>query len=94
MDNLEISTPAQGAERWFVFCKRGRPPRFEHASESAAMAEAARLAMKCPGAKFHVLKSVAKLRVAPSASSANQTAAAGVATTPETERNLTDESLS
>ncbi len=51
--------------RWFVWTKSGRRPRAAHADETAAIAEASRLAKKFPGQKFHVLRSVAKVHCVP-----------------------------
>ena len=60
-----MATIIEPGTKWFVWCKKGRPPRFAHATEESALAEAQRLAEKAPGATFHVMKSVAKVFVAP-----------------------------
>lgn len=49
--------------KWFIWTKKGRPPRFAHDDEASALAEAQRLAFKFPGKKFHVMKSVVKISV-------------------------------
>lgn len=60
-----MQTVIEPGSKWFVWCKKGRAPRFAHATEESAMAEARRLAEQNPGAKFHVMKSVAKVVQAP-----------------------------
>lgn len=45
--------------RWFVWNRASGAPRFEHDTESGAIAEAKRLASINPGQQFHVLKTVA-----------------------------------
>lgn len=41
---------------WFVWRKNGRPPRFSHPSQKAALTEAARLSVNNPGELFIVMK--------------------------------------
>lgn len=53
----------EGSEKWFVWTKTGRTPKFAHDTEASALEEAQRLAFKCPGKKFHVMRSVAKVCV-------------------------------
>lgn len=40
---------------WLVWNEDGYPPRFQHPTQEAAQAEAARLASENAGTKFHVL---------------------------------------
>lgn len=49
--------------KWFIWNKNGRRPYRAHESEEAALAEAERLALKVPGQKFHVMRSVTKVFV-------------------------------
>mgnify|MGYP001602018192 CR=1 FL=1 len=53
------------SETWFVWTKQGKPPKFAHETEEAAVKEAERLAMRVPGAKFHVMRGVVKISFAP-----------------------------
>lgn len=53
------------AEFWFVWTKHGHVPRRTHDTAASAEAEATRLAAKCPGKKFIVLRAYAKFSVKP-----------------------------
>lgn len=48
---------------WFIWQKRGHPPRFAWTTEEAAITEAQRLAKRHPGVSFLVMHVTHKLRV-------------------------------
>jgi len=58
-----VIVTCEPTDKWFVWTKKGRAPRFAHESEAAAMAEASRLAHVFPGRKFHVMRSICKISV-------------------------------
>lgn len=62
LESLQAATVEPGRS-WFVWSKRGWPPRFAHGSLESAEREAQRLANKYPGQKFHVLRAEAKFSV-------------------------------
>lgn len=59
----ESETIWEGQDKWFVWTKTGRNPKFVHDTREAASAEAERLAVLHPGKKFHVLHAVSKVGV-------------------------------
>lgn len=50
---------------YFVWTKKGRPPRFCHTMRSDAEAEAQRLAIANPGKKYIVLQALSKFSTEP-----------------------------
>lgn len=50
---------------WMVWNPQGRAPTFKHQSAESASREAERLARLMPGTEFHVLMSVADVRLEP-----------------------------
>lgn len=50
---------------FYVWTKKGNPPRFAHSTEVGACDEAIRLAEANPGRKYIVLKAVHKFLAAP-----------------------------
>lgn len=53
-------TTIEPKDGFFVWTKKGKAPRFHHATLESAQAEADRLARLMPGAKFIVMAGVSK----------------------------------
>lgn len=63
--NFDTAIIIEPGDKWFIWTKRGRPPRFAHDTEESAMDEAKRLALLNPEQKFHVMRSLAKVYTVP-----------------------------